>query len=199
MTIWFSYALCSSSDTSAAAMSCRIADSAWLDTEQQQGTFVDVKPRSFQMRHKGHDTLGAPSCTSPRADAELDRLFVNKGDVNSMRALDQSACRHQHPYGDSTDTNLLRQQTTDQQAEFLLKADDTLAAEAICMKEYTMSDLSALSEQPEHRNASHSNDCDLHALFSSRDDAFPKSAGSHMFAQACSDPWLDQMVSFSGK
>ncbi|KAL0028623.1 hypothetical protein WJX79_006119 [Trebouxia sp. C0005] len=28
-------------------------DSAWLDTEQQQGTFVVVKPRSFPLRHKG--------------------------------------------------------------------------------------------------------------------------------------------------
>ena len=151
-------------------MLCRVADSAWLDTEQQQGTFVVVKPRSFPLRHKGHDMLGEPSCTSPRADAELDRLFANERDLNSMRALDQSACRHQHPYGDSTDKNLLLQQPTHQQAEFLPAADDMLATETTGMIQYTMSDLTALSEQPEHRIASHSNDCDLHALFSSRDD-----------------------------
>ena len=158
---------------------------------------MDVKPRSFQMRHKGHDTLGAPSCTSPRADAELDRLFVNKGDVNSMRALDQSACRDQHTYGDSADKFLLPQQPTHQQAEFSLEADDILAAEATDMNEYTTSDLSVLSEPPKHNDVSHSRDCDLHALFSGRDDAFPKQARSHMFAQACSDPWLDQMVRYS--
>lgn len=174
-------------------MLCPIAESAWLDTEQQQ----DVEPRSFQMRHKGHDMLGEPSCTSPRADAELDRLFVNRADAGSMRTLDQSARRHQHLYGDSTDMSLLRHQPTDQQADFLLEADDTLSAEAIGMKEYTISDLSALSEQPEHNDAAHSNDCDLHALFSGRDDAFAKQAKSHMFAQACSDPWLDQMVRLS--
>lgn len=83
------------SDTSAAAMSCWLADSAWLDTEQQQGTLVDVEPRSFQMRHKGHDMLGEPSCTSPRADAELDRMFVNRADAGSMWTLDQYACREQ--------------------------------------------------------------------------------------------------------
>ena len=158
---------------------------------------MNVKPTSFQMRHKGHDLLGEPSCTSPRADAELDRLFVNKGDINSMRAMDQSACRHQHPYGDSTDRNLLQQQPTDQQAEFLPEADDYLAAEATGMKGYTILDLSALSEQPEHHDAAHSNDCDLHALFSGRDNAFPKPTRSHIFAQACSDPWLDQMVRVS--
>jgi len=129
---------------------CWSADSAWLDTEQQQ----DVEPRSFQMRHKGHDMLGEPSCPSPRADAELDRLFVNRADAGSMRTLDQSARRHQHLYGDSTDMSLLRHQPTDQQADFLLEADDTLSAEAIGMKEYTISDLmlcpSSLSTMMQH-------------------------------------------------
>ncbi len=84
-----------------------------------------------------------------------------------------------------------------QQAESSLEADDILAAEATDMNEYTTSDLSVLSEPPNHNDVSHSRDCDLHALFSGRDDAFPKQARSHMFAQACSDPWLDQMVRYS--
>jgi len=152
-------------------MLCPIAESAWLDTEQQQGTSVVVKLRSSQLLHEGHDMLGQPSCTSPRPDAELDRLFVNKF--------------------------LLPQQPTHQQAESSLEADDILAAEATDMNEYTTSDLSVLSEPPNHNDVSHSRDCDLHALFSGRDDAFPKQARSHMFAQACSDPWLDQMVRYS--
>lgn len=178
-------------------MLCPIAESAWLDTEQQQGTSVVVKLRSSQLLHEGHDMLGQPSCTSPRPDAELDRLFVNKADAGSMRALDQSACRDQHTYGDSADKFLLPQQPTHQQAEFSLEADDILAAEATDMNEYTTSDLSVLSEPPNHNDVSHSRDCDLHALFSVRDDAFSKQARSHMFAQACSDPWLDQMVRYS--
>lgn len=185
------------SDTSAAAMSCWLADSAWLDTEQQQGTLVDVEPRFCQMHHKGHAMLGEPSCTSPRADTELGRLFVNKGDVNSMRAMDQSACRHQRLYGDSIDMLLLPEQATHQQAEFLPEADNILAAEATGTKDYTILDLSALSEQLENNDAAHSNDCDLHAVFSGREDTFSMPARSHMFAQACSDPWLDQMVRFS--
>ena len=195
--MWFSCAICSSSDTSAAAVSCWIADSAWLDTEQQQGAFVDMEPGSFYMRHNGHDMLGEPSCTSPRPDAELDRLFVNTADAGSMRAVNQFACRDQQLYGDSTDTILLLEQPTQQQAEFPLEADDILTAEASGMNEYTTSDLSALSEQPEHNDAAHSNDCDLHALFSRRDDACAKQAKSHIFAEACSDPWLDQMVRLS--
>ncbi|KAL0034755.1 hypothetical protein WJX77_005927 [Trebouxia sp. C0004] len=157
-------------------------DSGWLDTEQQQGTSVVVKPRSFQLHHKGHDMLGQPSCTSPRPDAELDRLFENKAGADSMWALDQYACRDRHTYGDSADKFLLPPQSTHQQAEMLLEADDVLAAEATDMNEHTISDLSALSE-PCH-DASHSHDCDLHALFSGHDNAFPKQARSRMFAQA---------------
>ena len=92
---------------------------------------------------------------------------------------------------------LLLEQPTQQQADFPLEADDILTAEASGMNEYTTSDLSALSEQPEHNDAAHSNDCDLHALFSHRDDACAKQAKSHIFAEACSDPWLDQMVRLS--
>ena len=65
-------------------MSCWIADSAWLDTEQQQGTFGNMEPGSFYMRHNGHDMLGEPSCTSATPDAELDRLFVNKAGSESI-------------------------------------------------------------------------------------------------------------------